>query len=301
MRKILVPLDGSPLAESVLPYAEEVARRTKAELLLLTVVDLTSTWGERPPKKSMAEEMILATAYLSAKGEELEAKGLKVRTKVAFGAVAEAILSNATRRGIVLIAMSTHGRTGISQWVLGSIADKVLHGTHLPLLLIRAAPAGAQAEGPPALRKILVAMDGSPLAESVLPFVTQFAKSLGASLVLFQAVAPLSVYPGPGTAQFFMGAPDILDDLEALAEQYLARTAEQVEGQGVKVERLVRLGFVVDEIVRTAGEVGADLIAIATHGRSGLGRWVIGSVANGVVHRTTLPCLVIRPEQTVPR
>lgn len=295
IKTILVPLDGSPLAESVLPYAVEIGRRARASLLLLTAIDEVGAWSEFPTKPDEGKETARAQAYLEAKRRQLEAQGLEVRTEIAYGPPAEEILERAANRDAGLIAMSTHGRSGISRWIMGSVADKVLHGTHRPLLLVRATGQEQKARSPE-IRRILVPLDGSPLAESVLPFVVDLARIFKASLTLFHAVTPVAAYPGLETAQVRMG--DVLDALQSQAEQFLTQVARRLEGQGIgRVDRLVSVGFTVDQIVGAASQAQADLIALATHGRSGLGRWIMGSVANAVVCRTNLPCLVIRPKE----
>ena len=292
MKMILVPLDGSELAESVLPYAGEIARRQQAELVLLTAIHWVSTWGEYLTQDPTAEEVALAQAYLDARRKELEAGGLRARTKVDLGLAAEAIIETAATENVDLIAMTTHGRSGIARWVLGSVAEKVLHGTPRPLLLVRASDRAEQRTRPVHIGKILVPLDGSPPSENVLPFAEKLAKALDASLALLHIVSP-SDYFGPGLAPVWQG--DLLRSLEEQAQEYLGRVAKGIAGRGLKVDTTVGMGFVADEIVRFAGRAEAHLIALSSHGRSGLGRWVMGSVAEAVVQRATLPCLIIRP------
>ena len=142
--------------------------------------------------------------------------------------------------------------------------------------------------------KILVPLDGSEVAMSILPTVEDFAKTMGASLVLFHAVEPITAYPGFEAAAV-PSMSIVTDELQAQAKQILGRAAEGAKARGVQTEMVVCLDMAVDGILRVGDDLKCDLIAIGTHGRSGLGRLVLGSVADGVVRRSAdIPCLVIR-------
>lgn len=284
IRKVLVPLDGSVAAEAVLPYVQLFASRAGAAVHLLTVVHEQE--GETETGKALA--------YLERKAEALRGHSLSCSAGVIVGDAAQAILREAEAKGADLIAMSTHGRSGLMRWVLGSVADKVIHGTSRPLLLVRA----LEAEQRPAalIDRILVPLDGSPLSLGVLPYVEEAAQALGASLLLYNAVPPLDIYPGTEMTPARVGG--VMDDLLAQGQSFLAQVEKEIEDRGgVKVRSIVTIGFPTDEVVRVAEETDSGLIAMATHGRSGLNRWVLGSVADGVVRRSTLPCLLVRPEQ----
>ena len=282
IRTVLVPLDGSKAAEAVIPYVELIASRTGAAVHLLTVVH-----DENGDTKA-AE----ARAYLAERAAAL--RPIPGSTSVKSGDEAQVILAEADAGDANLIAMSTHGRSGLMRWVLGSVATKVLHAASRPLLLVRARDRG---DGPPAVvGRILVPLDGSQVSLSVLPYVEELAEALGADIVLFNAVLPLDIYPGTEMTPVRVGT--IIDDLLAQGQSFLAEVAREIEGRGkVKARSVVTIGFPVDEVVRVAAEVNAGLIALATHGRSGVNRWVMGSVADGVVRRCSLPCLLVRPQE----
>ncbi len=291
--RILVPLDGSELAEGVLPYVMEIARRSQAEVLLLTSIQPVGVWDAAATAINWAREETLAQGYLDSKREQLRGNGLQVRDLLVHGEAAGAVLKAAEQEHVDLIAISTHGRSGISRWLLGGVADRVLHDTGVPLLVIRP-PKSKEQTPSPVFRKMLVPLDGSPVAESVLPFAEDLARLFGASLVLFHAVAPVVAYPGFETVQpRYTG--ELLEEMQKQAQQFLSRVAKQVQGRGLEVSMVVSIDLAVDGIISAAKEVGADLIALGTHGRSGLGRMVMGSVADAVVRRTTLPCLLINP------
>jgi nucleotide-binding universal stress UspA family protein len=226
--------------------------------------------------------------------DRLRGRSLSCESAVTAGDPGDAILSEADAKDADLIAMSTHGRSGLTRWVLGSVADKVVHRTMKPLLIVRARDAR---EHPPAtVNRVLVPLDGSPLSLSVLPYVEDLAATLGASLVLFNGVPPLDVYPGAETTAARVG--NVIDDLLEQGRAFLAQVEAEIEARGkTQARSVVTIGFAVDEITRVAEEVNAGLIAMATHGRSGVDRWVMGSVADGVVRRSSLPCLLVRPAE----
>jgi nucleotide-binding universal stress UspA family protein len=280
IKSILVPLDGSQAAEAVLPYVELIAPKAGSGVTLLSVL-------------AEGQDNAEAQRYLDKTAERLRGAGVDCSSETASGPEAAAILERAEAENFDLIAMSTHGRSGLMRWVLGSVADKVLHGTDRPLLLVRA---GDDVAPPGEITNILVPLDGSALAASVLPYVEELAGSIGAELVLYNAVLPLDVYPGAELTPARMG--DLLDDLVTQGRAYVGAVAGEVEGRGkTKAKTVVTIGFPVDEIVRVAGETDSGLIAMASHGRSGVNRWVMGSVADGVVRRSKHPCLLVHPPQ----
>lgn len=283
MNTVLVPLDGSPAAEAVLPYALLIASRSGAPLRLLTVV----------PEGEDASPVGEAFKYLERKAEYLRARSLSCSTNVVSGLEAQAILADAEAVDAGLIAMSTHGRSGLMRWVLGSVAQKVAHGADRPLLLVRAHD--GREEPPSRIDRIVVPLDGSPLSLGIVPYVEDLAAALDAELVLYNAVLPLDVYPGTELTPARIGT--VIDDLLAQGQAFLAGVAKEIVGRTrVKVRCVITIGFPVDEILRVAADVDAGLVAMATHGRSGVNRWMMGSVADGVVRRSDLPCLLVRPD-----
>jgi nucleotide-binding universal stress UspA family protein len=297
IRTILVPLDGSELAESILGYALEIGRRSGASVLVIAAAHQESAWGEEVPADHISRQVALAQDYLETKRKELEAKGLQVKAEVARKPAAEAILDRAEADRVDLIAMSTHGRSGVSRWVFGSVADKVLHDTHRPLLLIRPPQETETEEQPPSIRRVLVPLDGSSVAESVLPTVEALAKPLEASLILFQAITPVTpISPATVVPPQLPRVAEAVEELHVEAERYLSRIGKELETRGLEAKSVVNVDFAVAGIVNAARDLEADLIALGTHGRSGVVRWVMGSVADAVVRRTHLPCLLIRPE-----
>jgi nucleotide-binding universal stress UspA family protein len=291
INKILVPLDGSQDAETILPYVERLATAMNARVLLLAAVDRPRDWGE-DTGGDLKGERHEAESYLRRLQARLaSATGNDVEAEVVASEPAAAVLAASEKQQPDLIAMTTHGRSGVARWVLGSVAAKLLHATHTPMLVVRPPTDGKQSDAP-TLTKILVPLDGSELSASVLPFAADLAKSLGASVMLFHAVLePVMTYPAGG-AVFDSGA---LKGMEAGAHEYLAAVARDLDDKGVKTNREVAIGNATDGIVWAAEREGAELIVMSTHGRSGIGRIVLGSIADAVVRRTSLPVILVRP------
>jgi nucleotide-binding universal stress UspA family protein len=289
--KILVPLDGSQAAETVLPYVESIATATNARVLLVAAVDRPRDWGE-DADRDLKGERHEAESYLRRIQDELaSATGNDVQAEVIATEPAGAILAASETHQPDLIAMTTHGRSGAARWVLGSVAAKVLHATHTPMLVVRP-PEDSKPADAPDITKILIPLDGSELSASVLPFAADLAKSLGASIVLFHAVfEPVMTYPGAEAV--FTGG--VIEQIESGAREYLATAASDLSKRGVKAESVVAVGNATDGIVWAADREVAGLIAMSTHGRSGIGRVVLGSIADSVVRRTSLPVILVRP------
>jgi nucleotide-binding universal stress UspA family protein len=219
--------------------------------------------------------------------------GLSVNLSVEIGKPAEVIVDIGAGQREALIAMATHGRSGIRRWLLGSVAEKVLHATVNPLLVVR--PEEKAPSGPVRLKTVLVPLDGSHLAEKVLPHARAIATALKSELVLTR------VFAAPIAAQVVsegVRAPDFNQVKEALrneARSYLEEKAEALRaGDGADVSHILMEGDSAAEIIDLARKTPNDLLAMCTHGRTGVSRWVIGSVTERVVRHSGDPVLVIR-------
>jgi nucleotide-binding universal stress UspA family protein len=290
---MLVPLDGSTAAEAILPYVEYLATASKARVLLMAAVDKPRDWGE-DTSGDLKGERNEAEAYLQRlQGRLASATGSDVEIEVASDEPASAILAAAEKHHSELIAMTTHGRSGIARWVLGSVAAKLLHASQTPLLLVRPAGEGEKFRAPE-IKRVLVPIDGSELSAAVLPFAGDLARSLRASVVLFHAVSePAMAYPGTEAVL----TDTAWQKAQAGARAFLDDVGKDIAAKGVEVEVSVSVGNATDAITWAAERENVDLIVMSTHGRSGLGRMVLGSVADGVARRTSLPVIVFRPLQ----
>lgn len=288
IQTILVPLDGSPLAESILPAVQRIAHLSGAALRLVHVAE--PPHGQ--PAAAAAHEQEIRR-YLDTVAERLTAAGLSVTIEVLAGEPAESIIQ--AGQGVELIAMGTHGRSGIGRWVYGSVADKVLRGASAPVLLVRARAEGPVPGEPP--RAIVVPLDGSDLAEHALPLASMLSREASVPLVLVQSVywSELGVTGGfPDGYGTLMSAEIAIEAAEAGAKEYLAETVAKLAAQGVTAEPVISLVPATDAILDAVEESHAGLIVMTTHGRGGLGRFVYGSVADRVLRAASVPVLLVR-------
>jgi nucleotide-binding universal stress UspA family protein len=282
-QRILVPLDGSELAEVALPYAEELAERLGGEMTLLHVCD-----SDEDPNRHTHE------IYVEKMAESMGEKGLKAKPALLFGHVAEQIVDYADAEDIGLIVMATHGRSGIRRWVLGDVAAKVVRATKRPVALVRA-EAGPPKPHDGILRRILVPLDGSKESEVVIPRVEPLASQLKSEIVLLHVIAPTYfVYSIPGEAVQMPFSPDDMDRFSSKALEYLQSVVAALERKGITARAEVAIGSAADEIISMADEIDADAVAMSTHGRSGISRWAFGSTADKVLHAGNTPVLLVR-------
>ncbi|MDI6763102.1 MAG: universal stress protein [Thermodesulfobacteriota bacterium] len=290
--RILVPLDGSSAAEIALPFAEEIAAKHGAEIILASVSELAA--GEtdhlyRSYLERIAEQVQRQFKDWGAKEEA------KVKSVVLLGKPASEILRYADENNVSLITMASRGRSSRGPWLLGNIAAKVLRATGKPVLLIRAPADKAALQQRRLVSKILVPLDGSKLGEVAIPYAEALAQVLGAELILFQTfVAPISV----GGYERYSVPPAAFKEREeqvrASAMDYLDSLGKAFQEKGMRTLSVVREGSPPDQILEYAETNGIDLIAMSTHGRSGIGRWVLGSVTDKVLHAGDTAILTVR-------
>lgn len=312
MKTVVIPLDGSALAEQAIPYARQLASLLRASVTLVrvvapdeiqTVLARIAVAPERPQhldtelarEHYAIDELTRRTAaYLADQAQLLRDVGLSVAARTAVGPAAEEIVGIARSETDAVLVMATHGYSGLQRWALGSTADRVVHIATMPVLLVRV---GAR---PPeqqfALRRILVPLDGSALAEQALPPAVELASHAHAELILLR----VNAYPvelGPEFIPVGLPLSSVSQQLEAertVATQYLAAAIAQIDHRELLISPSVVTGHFAEEIVRQAAECHADLIVMATHGRSGLRRWMLGSVADKVMHATHVPLMLVR-------
>jgi nucleotide-binding universal stress UspA family protein len=290
-KQILVPLDGSPLAERALPYAVSLASASEARLVLVRAVEAHALTG-RGRAKARVAAMAEAETYLDGIADPLRERGLTVDIALPYGGAADAIADEIAFRAIDLVVMATHGRGGLGRVVYGSVAERILHEAEVPVLLVRAweeRPGGSFDHAP----CIVVPLDGSRFAEAALPVAREVATALGGHLLLVQAVEPPEAAGVPDLhyAQFdpeaeLAAATDYLQRLQA-EERAAGRTAEIVAHVGLP-------GALIPEVARS---YRAALVVMATHGRSGLSRLVMGSVADATLRQGGTPLLLVRPPE----
>lgn len=265
--RLLVALDGTAEAETILAAIMPLVRITRVDLVLLRVA-------------SRREEVEEARAYLTRMEGALALHRVRAESEVDIGAPAPAILARLKDGGFDFAAMTTHGRRGIRRLLMGSVAETVVRSAEVPLIVNR--PDARIGDW----KRIVVPLDGSPTAEEVLGDVAALAGLTGATLHVINVAEALVSAPGLEFAYSAVSLPDM--------KPYLRRVKERLTARGLNVEIEARIGFPAADVVRYASEIGAGLIAMTTHGRTGLRRVVMGSVAEHVFR--TAPCAVlVRP------
>ena len=306
-KRMLVPLDGSELAEVVFGYARELAGRLDLAIILLHVCrprehDLL------PMHRAYIEHAADILRHQSVEVQQKTrskpgVKAVQARGEVVEGYPAEEILIYADKNNIDLILLASHGHSGVRRWALGGVADKVLRASKVPIWLARAAIPEAIVHDKWPQRTMLVPLDGSQHAESVLPHVEALAKQRGAELVdvvLLRVCEPPINFLSYSSALCMPLDWDV--EKETLlakreCEQYLDGVQKHLSDVGLRVRSEVLLGKPIDEIIAYTSRNPFNLVVLATHGRSGITRWSYGQVAVQVLQRSTSPVFLVRPQK----
>jgi len=289
-KTMLVPLDGSKAAESALPYAEEIAAKLNAEIILISVSESATADAEHPFQTYL--ERIMERVQHEIK-DWYAKKDVRVKSKVLLGKPADQILRYADENNVGLIAMASRGSSGQGPWLLGSVAAKVLRATVRPVLLIRAQASELSLQQKRLLKRILVPLDGSKLGEAAIPGTEALARALGAELVLLQVVEPATTW---GTYEGYPSYPPPADveSRKASAKAYLDGVGKPLEEKGLNTSSVLEYGLPARQIIDYAKANGVDLIAMSTHGRSGIALWVFGSVTDKILHAGDTAVLIVR-------
>ncbi len=318
---ILIPLDGSQSAEQAIPVAARIARATHASLTLLQIIPPMETLISPIEPQIFVEDfsevdVTAAKDYLATLETSEIVDGLGIRIEVRVGPIGMTLLDFAHEQGIDLIVMSSHGRTGLKRWIMGSIARHVARESTIPALILRINdPSPATQAEPKAIThtsRVLVALDGSPMAETILPAAAGLCAALATpaqgNLHLVRVVHVIPTVEEHRETIMQMNTQAIAD-----ARAYLEQIEQRMhEGDFAAYQLNVSASVVLDptgadiplrliETSECAGNTpgfdGCDVIALATHGRRGLQRLVEGSFAEEVFDNTRLPLLVIHPQQ----
>lgn len=322
-KKILIPLDGSEHSFKIVGWATGLARALKAQIVLLSVIDpeeieileATTRGLERQAKSAVGggavratvrtptdiidDAIALATKGLMSEAEKVKTAGVSVNAHVGTGSPAEVIVSEANALGADLIAMATRRESALARGILGSVTDRVLHSTSIPVLTLYPGELNSFGDdnGPP--KRVVVPLDGSELSESAVRPALEIAGAAGADIV-FTEIVQLPFY-GVGVAGIEYGAGDYAGDFGIDARKkeisvYLQRFVENAESAGLKARASVRTGSPSRQIVEEASEAEGSIVVMGSHGAGGLKRWVLGSVADKVIRSARRPVLVVPPK-----
>jgi nucleotide-binding universal stress UspA family protein len=296
--KILVPLDGSLCAERALTYLHWLGLPETTEVILVSVID--PAYYVYGAMNYSTPDLLTSTQadtekYLQFQSSQLQQEGYKVTTKMTVGDAGAEILQAAQAQHVDMIVMATHGRSGFMRWILGSVAERVISQATVPTFLVRdehTAPAKL-------LSRIMVPLDGSEFAEQALTTATELAKRMKSELFLLNAFDVVEKVD----AGLYMETQEEMDDaIQAWREYmggYLANKTAELRAQGIVTQTRMVLEDAATAIEDVAAMESVGLIVMSTHGRSGLQRWLYGSVANKVLRNVTCPLLLVRPPKAV--
>jgi nucleotide-binding universal stress UspA family protein len=309
-KRILVPLDGSNRAEQAVHVAARIARAQGGSVILLRVATAPVDTGKYSSSIGYAEEVVNAdltetSDYLEQVAKSSELSGIQTEVKSLTGSVAPAILSAAESFHADLIVMSSHGYTGFKRWALGSVADKITRHSSIAVLVLR--EGGREpVPGDHQPVRVLVAVDGSPLSEKVLEPAAYLTFSLAEATSQQGALHLLRVVDLPAGGGKFKSDAHIdtgtKEQVRHEDEEYLATLTHRLNAGDLAHLNLAITSSVeadpdvAEAIVTKAEKEAFDFIAIATHGRGGVEKWALGSVAGRVLHASKVPLLIMRPQ-----
>lgn len=295
--QILVPLDGSSVSEQVLPIVTMLARGLGSRVALLRVLETDALPTTLDPDQQLKLDQLVAQAqersleYLQSLQARLQGDGVEATTDVLPGSPAEAIVFLAHSLGADLIAMCTHGRSGLERLIWGSVAEKVLQTADCGLLLVRGQE-GSELRGAQATpRRVLLPLDGSEIAERAMPVAQMIAGAFQAPLVLMRVIPTTDLLLAGWDADGVVAA-DLFESMAEEATGYIEHSAAELRRGGLQVETQIVHGDPARELGALAS--AETMVVMATHGRTGPGRYVMGSVADRVVRGASGPVLVVR-------
>ena len=285
LRKILIPLDGSKTAETVLPYIKYLASQFDSKIEVL---------GVGIGNKNRRVNRLL-NEYIDNTVSNLNAEKIETEAVVIYGSAADKILNYSKQNDIDLIIMATHGRSGVKRWWMGSVAEKIISQSITPILLIPSKKKKVtQTKKITSIDRILIPLDGSNIGQAALDHIELIARETGAAINLIQVISTsgsmeASLLGNANWDSFFKA-------MRETASDYLESLVEELKGHGISAKYHILIGNPAAEIIEYARKNKADLIAMSTHGRTGLARWVLGSVADKVLHGAGMPMWLVRPQ-----
>ena len=331
--RALIPLDGTEVSGGIIPFATQLARGMGMGVVLGTAVDLppvrrefldrisssgmtrtrmqdssgvSPVAADQSPSVTARQSHSLQTSQLMERierdvraelgelAERMELEGIATETAVRFGPAAESVMDMARDAGCDLIAMSTRGRSALGGGLLGSVTYKVMHESPVPVLAITPERAGEHWGDDYSINRVIAPLDGSEFSEAALPYAAALSRKMGMGVTLARALNLDSMYYKEGAALVW-SLPDIEIEMRAEARRYLEGVARPLRDEGLDVQVETPRGRAASEIAELARRTDHSMIAIATHGRSGVRRLVLGSVAEAVVRESGDPVLVVRP------
>jgi nucleotide-binding universal stress UspA family protein len=276
LEKVVVPLDGSKLAEVALPYAEELAGKMGSEIILLSVLPSENRLEYQKHQTYASRVEGFTRRHIEKYLDRAAGEEIRVGTVTRTGDAAAGILDYAGNGTFKLLVMATHGRSGISRWAVGSVADKIVRSTtRQPMMLIRARGAHPEVRARRILKKALVPLDGSLASEAVVSNVMEIAAHLRMEITLLRVISRSN---------------HTRDEAEA----YLQGWCRQFAERNIPAKYEIRAGNAADAIIDVADELAMDMVAMSTRGQNAINLWPLGSVAQKVLLAGNTPLLLVR-------
>ena len=288
LEKILVPLDGSKLSEAALGRGEELAWAFDSEVHLLGVCD-------RADDKHRG----MMQAYLDKKaddlGRDVSETPLNTKAVVLDGDPAGRIIEYARQERVDLLITVSHGHSGIMPWTMGSTANRIVHGSPVPVLLLRAAAVKKRGPQKSIFSRMLLPLDGSAAGETALPLILEIAARLKAEVTLLSVVESGQRVHTIGGLDFIRFPEQQVRKMKQDLSAYLDGAVKRFRDRGIEARGELRSGHAAEEILKCAKTTEARLVAMSSHGKSGLREWVFGSVSNKVLHAGKTHLLLTKP------
>ena len=294
-RSLLIPLDGSRLAERSLVFVEALSGAGQLAVTLISVIDDQDETRSLAPDEFLEREANVLATYLREVATDMEKHlNVRVQSEVLQGSPAELLLARSAQLNSDLMVVSSHGRSGLSRWQVGSVADKLIRGAQCPILVVgpHASDEGGwletQVREP--FERILVPLDGSELSESSLEPAEEYAKQFASEIHLVRIVNPLVF--GDAIAMESAYTPTLVDTLTEAATEYLRNASQRISAPG-GVRCSVQIGSIATMLEGYIGINDIDLVIMSTHGRGGFSRAALGSVTDRMLGGSA-PVLVLR-------
>ena len=296
---VLVPLDGSQLAECVLPHVAAIARSFDSEIVLLRVLEKSqaSVSAQLFDLLNWQINKTKAALYLEKIKAWFQESGFRVQTVVLEGLVAEEITEYAQSQGMKLIILSSHGRSGLTQWGISSSTQKIILSTQTSLLIVRAhQPHSGELSEIPLYQRILVPLDGSQRAEHVLPIITQLANFHKSQIHLVQVVQiPEMARQMPPAREDIDLSSGVVARNQEEAGRYLEQVKSRSYLEGISVQtHLITSDNAAAVLHQVVGQEQIDMVVMSAHGYSGNLQWPYGSMVNNFIMYGKVPLLIVQ-------
>lgn len=317
---ILVPLDGSSRAEQVLPVAARLAHVSGGDITLLTVIGMTPEATSYPmagpflPQHVFQQDLAQVRSYLDQVAQRSDLAGIVLTKQAVLGDPAATILSHAEQQSVDLIMIASHGYTGMKRWILGSVSEKIARHAPAPVFIFREGEplhTHARFDGMGAVRA-LVPLDTSARSQDVIPPAAALVSALSSpehgQLQLAQIVVMPEDADNEEKNELFLQARENLEAVgQSIRDGLVANVGPDlhlllswaISSESDIAEGIVRMAESEGPFAESAGAQRCDMIAMTTHGVTGVHRWAVGSITERVLHATRLPLLIVRPADMI--